>query len=242
MSITAILVWVKYFTFFWSSPFYRYPEQFKADFSHLTVLVYRGSFYEASQSRSMYNGVMRRLLMVFLFSFPRFKCIYFYFLLFTTFFLSSPSTAAHLGYNIGLYEERKDISQHNKRYVWKQQAIFCLNKICLIPLNSWHKLFQKIKNVSCANFFHLDILAVRCYYLNRMTHLSILVTEKGMEIKFHQLMFYRRVFIDAWINIYNLSLITLFENKSITNSIWWKLFPFSYFSCFKIWSHEASIW
>ena len=158
------------------------------------------------------------------------------------FFLSSPSTAAHLGYNIGLYEERKDISQHNKRYVWKQQAIFCLNKICLIPLNSWHKLFQKIKNVSCANFFHLDILAVRCYYLNRMTHLSILVTEKGMEIKFHQLMFYRRVFIDAWINIYNLSLITLFENKSITNSIWWKLFPFSYFSCFKIWSHEASIW
>ena len=228
--------------FFWSCPFYRYPEQFKADFSHLSVLVYRGSFYEASQSRSMYNGVMRRLLMVFLFSFPRFKCIYFYFLLFTTFFLSSPSTAAHLGYNIGLYEERKDISQHNKRYVWKQQAIFCLNKICLIPLNSWHKLFQKIKNVSCANFFHLDILAVRCYYLNRMTHLSILVTEKGMEIKFHQLMFYRRVFIDAWINIYNLSLITLFENKSITNSIWWKLFPFSYFSCFKIWSHEASIW
>ena len=123
------------------------------------------------------------------------------------------------------------------------KLFFDWNKICLIPLNSWHKLFQKIKNVSCANFFHLDILAVRCYYLNRMTHLSFSCYWKRNENQISSSsMFYRRVFIDAWINIYNLSLITLFENKSITNSIWWKLFPFSYFSCFKIWSHEASIW
>ena len=41
------------------------------------------------------------------------------FLLFVVYhvFLSSPLTAAHLGYNIGLYEERKDVSQHSKRYV-----------------------------------------------------------------------------------------------------------------------------
>ena len=31
--------------FFLSNPFYQYPEQFIADLSHLSVLVYRDSFY-----------------------------------------------------------------------------------------------------------------------------------------------------------------------------------------------------
>ena len=41
ISLTAILAWVKY-------SFYQYPEQLKADFSHLSVLVYQGSFFQGA--------------------------------------------------------------------------------------------------------------------------------------------------------------------------------------------------